>query len=177
MDASGRKWIYRLALGLALALILFTGLVPATARLESIANADIAFCLVGAWLVRRPEYAPLWLLVAFCLATEIVYMLPVGLWSAFAFAAAYFLRGNVERVRMLPFTFEWLLFSSAFLAASVLHQISLVIFFVDAPPFSAVLLNAGVTALFYPPVVLATNVAFRLRKQTPFEAATIGARI
>ena len=159
--------------GLALAALLFVGLVPKPVLPAHIPKPDLAFCLAAAWILRRPDYAPVSLVILHALTTEILYHQPVGLWSALVFSALIFLRRQVDRVRHLPFWFEWLLFSGTIAGAAMIHGGVLLLLFVPASIINQTALHTLTTMLVYPAVVLLTNWIFRLRKSTSTEASLL----
>lgn len=173
MNATLGAWVYRLLFGLALAVLLFVGLVPKPGILENIPRPDLVFCLASAWMLRRPDYTPVSLVILYELATEIIYHQPVGLWSALVFATLMFLRRQVDRVRQLPFWFEWLLVSGTVAGAAMVYGAVLVLLFVPVSIIQQAALHMLMTALAYPAVVLVTNWIFLLRKSTSTEAGLL----
>lgn len=173
MNTALEAWVYRLIFGLALAALLFAGLVPKPVLPEHIPRPDLAFCLASAWILRRPDYTPVSFVVLYALTAEILYHQPIGLWSALVFAALIFLRRQVDRVRHLPFWFEWLLVSGTIAGAAVIYGGVLVLLFVPASIIHQTALHMLTTMLAYPAAVLVTNWIFRLRKSTSTEASLL----
>ena len=173
MNATFNAWVYRLLFGLTLAALLFGGLVPKPEIIENIQRPDLAFCLAAAWMLRRPDYTPVSLVILYELATEIIYYQPVGLWSALVFAALMFLRRQVDRVRQLPFWFEWLLVSGTITGTSMIYGAVLVLLFVPVSIIQEAALHMLMTVLAYPAVVIVTNWIFLLRKSTSTEAGLL----
>ena len=173
MNVAFGAWIYRLVFGLVLAALLFAGLVPKPVLPEHIPRPDLAFCLASAWILRRPDYTPVAFVILYELATEILYNQPAGLWSALVFASLIFLRRQVDRVRHLPFWFEWFLVSVTIAGAAMIYGGVLVLLFVPTSIIHHTALHMLTTMLAYPAVVLATNWIFRLRKSTSTEAGLL----
>ena len=157
--------------------IMFADLFPNSTWPESVPYPDLIFCWIGAWVMRRPSRVPLPIIVALSLAGEVIFLQPPGLWTALVVAASEFLRGNVVRVRLLPFYFEWLLFSITFLVAVCLYQLIHALTFLPGPEFGRLVSHVVVTCLCYPIVVFITNGIFRIRKATPIEAEKLGSAI
>ena len=173
MNATFGAWVYRSLFGLVLAALLFVGLVPKPGLLEQIPRPDLAFCLASAWMLRRPDYAPVSLVILQALATEIIYHQPIGLWSALLFAALIFLRRQVDRIRHLPFWFEWLLVSCTIAGTAMIYCGALVLLFVPLSVIQNTAVHMLTTILAYPAAVLVTNWIFRLRKSTSTEAGLL----
>lgn len=173
MNATFEAWVYRLLFGLVLAVLLFVGLVPKPVLLEHIPRPDLVLCLASAWILRRPDYTPVSFVILYELSTEILYHQPIGLWSALVFAALVFLRRQIDRVRHLPFWFEWFLVSGTIAGAAVIYGGVLVVLFVPTSVIHHTALHMLTTMLAYPAAVLATNWIFRLRKSTSTEAGLL----
>ncbi len=70
---------------------------------------DILICVIMAWIVRRPDFLPMPLILFVILLEDLILMRPPGLWTAIVIVATEFLRGRVALTRELSFVVEWLL--------------------------------------------------------------------
>ena len=81
-------WGYRATFVGLSALIFFFALLPFDAGDGNVPGPDLVIALVAAWVLRRPDYLPVWLLVIVLLLGDFVLMRPLGLWTLIVFCAA-----------------------------------------------------------------------------------------
>lgn len=75
-------WGHRvLFLGLALVL-LFLRLLPLGNAPGTLPGPDLLLCLIMAWVMRRPDYLPVGLIILVVLAEDLLLLRPPGLWTA-----------------------------------------------------------------------------------------------
>lgn len=124
---------------------------------------DLVFCLVLAWVARRPAEAPLWAILALGLAADLFLSRPLGLGALGLLLAAEAVRASAASLSNGPFLAEWA--SAAVLALAVMlgAQVALEITFIAGPGLGALLRAAASTALAYPFVaaLLAFGVGMR----------------
>jgi rod shape-determining protein MreD len=148
-----------LALGCA---AIYLSLLPlgSDARLPT---PDLVFCLVLAWVARRPAEAPLWAILTLGLAADLFLSRPLGLGALGLLLAAEAMRASAASLSNGPFLAEWA--SAAVLALAVMlgAQVALEITFIAGPGLAALLRAAASTALAYPLVaaLLAFGVGMR----------------
>lgn len=149
------------AIGLALAPLDFAG--------GATPGPDLVFCLVIAWVVRRPASAPLWAVVALGLAADLFLSRPLGLGALGLLLAAEATRGSAGTLAAGSFAGEWLTASVLCLAAVLGAHVALELAFADGPALAPLLRHAGVTALAYPFVaaVLAVGLGMRGPRRAP----------
>ncbi|SFR32972.1 hypothetical protein [Litoreibacter janthinus] len=168
-----RRFQFRLLFLLVSALIIFAQLLPlntapaavqlidpATGELIqegskylSLPGPDLLFCLTAAFLMRRPRWAPVALIVFVHLVADVLYLRPMGLWPAVSLIAYEFLRRQTNASNEVSLPLEVALvvgaFASAVLANGALH----LIFAVPHPGFWLTLLHILTTAIAYPFVI------------------------
>ncbi|MCY4462258.1 MAG: hypothetical protein OXC26_17980 [Albidovulum sp.] len=130
---------------------------------------DAIFCLLAAIIVRRPSLVPAYAVVGVGLLCDILLFRPLGLWTLAMLGATEFLRGKTDNVRGLPFAFEWMLVSAAFLCALAIYNAVLIVFLTPFADFSLILLHYLATVLAYPACVVVAIFVFRVRKLHPVE--------
>jgi len=165
-----------LFLGLAL-LTLFFRLLPSGQTPGSLPGPDVLLCLILAWMVRRPEYLPLSVIVIVILMEDLLLQRPPGLWSAIVVLATEFLRGRVTLTRELNFPVEWMLVSGIMLGMMLVNRLVLAIVFVPQPGFGLVLVQSLWSIAIYPGVVLLSQLAFNLHKPAMGEVDRAGRRL
>ena len=99
-------WMYR-GLFLAIAVVLlFLRLLPLGQSAGAFPGPDLLLCLIMAWVVRRPDYLPLAMIVIVMLMEDLLLMRPPGLWTALVVLATEFLRSRVALTRSEEHTSE-----------------------------------------------------------------------
>lgn len=170
-------WGYR-ALFLALALLLvFLRLLPLGNSAGGLPGPDILLCLSLAWVMRRPDFLPVWLLVAVSLAEDLILIRPPGLWTALLVLATEFLRSRTALTRELNFPVEWLLASGLMLAMLLAYRLIFLVTLLPQPPFGFAAVQVVWSALAYPIVVGLSRLAFDLRKPATGEIDEHGRRL
>lgn len=175
MSAPRAVWGYR-ALFVALAgAVLFFALLPFGPGEGGIPGPELTFCLICAWVLRRPDYVPLWLMVPLLLLDDALLMRPLGLWTLIVLLVSEYLRRTVDHGEALPFWSEVALVTGCIVAAFGLNHLALIVLAADAPPVSGQAIHALATMVFYPVVVLFSQIV-GVRRLAPGELDTMGAR-
>ncbi len=149
-------------LGLGAAAIHFA-LLPFDLAAGRFSGPDLVFCLVAAWVIRRPAEAPLWAVLGLGLAADLFLSRPPGLGALGLLLAAEALRGSAISLRSGPFAAEWLSVAGVFVALQLCLHAALQLVFLDGPGLGALLRQAAATALAYPLVVALLAVGLGLR--------------
>jgi rod shape-determining protein MreD len=170
-------WIYRgLFLGLALALLFFR-LLPIAHTTGAFPGPDLLICLIMAWVVRRPDYLPLPLIVAVILTEDLILMRPPGLWTALVVLATEFLRSREALTRELNFLVEWMLVSGLMLGMLLAYRLILAVTMVPQPPLGFNLVQVLWSIVLYPVVVGVSRLVLDLRKPAMGEIDDFGRRL
>ncbi|MCB6178434.1 rod shape-determining protein MreD [Rhodobacter sp. Har01] len=170
-------WGYR-ALFLALALLLlFLRLLPLGSRPGAFPGPDLLLCLTFAWMMRRPDYLPVGLIVAVTLVEDLVLMRPPGLWTALIVLATEFLRSRTALTRELNFVTEWLLAAGLMLGMLIAYRFVFALSFLPQPSFGHALVQILWSVLAYPVVVGLSRLSFDLKKPATGEIDDFGRRL
>ncbi|MFO1207826.1 MAG: rod shape-determining protein MreD [Amaricoccus sp.] len=144
----------------ALALFLSLGLFAVLAPLAPFAPAgglvvpDLLYCLVIAWVVRRPATAPLWAVVLLGLFGDLMLARPVGLGALGLVMISEWFRRRGYLFHSAPFPFEWLVAGLGFAAMLAGIRLVLAVTFAGGPGAGVLLSYLVATVLAYPLVVL-----------------------
>ena len=176
MMAPRAVWGFR-ALFAALALLtLFFALLPFGPGEGGVPGPELTFCLVCAWVLRRPDYVPLWLVVPVLLIDDALLMRPLGLWTLIVLVVSEYLRRRVDHAEALPFAAEIAQITGCVAVAFALNHLALAVLLVEAPPpVAGQALHALATLVFYPVVVVLSQLA-GVRRLAPGELDTMGTR-
>ncbi len=113
---------------------------------------DTGFALALAWMMRRPDQLPPWLLGALFLLADLVHGVPPGAGAALALAACEFLRPRAKALAALPFWGRWLTVTALALARYPAEALVLGVLLVPHPPLGTYLVSGLFTTAFWPSV-------------------------
>lgn len=171
------QWAYRaLYVGLALVL-LFLRLLPLGSDAGTFPGPDLLLCLTMAWVMRRPDYLPLGLIVAVVLVEDLILMRPPGLWTALVVLATEFIRSRVALTRELNFVVEWLLVSGLMVGMLLAYRLIFALALLPQPTFGYAVVQVLWSILAYPLVVGASRLMLDLRKPATGETDDYGRRL
>jgi rod shape-determining protein MreD len=172
-----RRWRLRALYGVLGFLVIFTRLLPLDTPPGQWPGPDVLLLLTYAWVLRRPEAVPVTLVTAMVLLTDVLFMRPLGLWTACVILGLEFLRARAIIARDIPFLGEWLMVSATILAITMLNALVLALFVVLQPALGQVLMQSIATVLTYPVVVLFSSKLFGIRKLAPGSVDQLGHRL
>ncbi|WP_413718012.1 rod shape-determining protein MreD [Silicimonas sp. MF1-12-2] len=173
-DPATGLWGYR-ALFLALCIaVAFVQLLPLDMGPGQIPGPDVLMLLAFSWVIMRPDYVPVFLIAAVFFLADLLFMRPLGLWTALVVLGAEFLRSRSFTLRDTPFLLEWLLVSGVVTAVFIGNSLFLGLFAVSQPGLGLTLIGLIATILAYPLVVILAGRAFGLRKIVPGEVDRLG---
>ncbi|MEY4984356.1 MAG: hypothetical protein RIR62_2622 [Pseudomonadota bacterium] len=170
----GSVWIYRAAFLFFAFVILFVKLLPLGSVAGDWPGPDILLCLIFAWVVRRPDFLPVLLVVFVLLVEDLILMRPPGLWTALVVIATEFVRSRIGLTRELSFWAEWALVGGLMFALLLAYRVIFSVAFLPQPGFGFALLQTLWSILCYPVVVAASRFALDLRKPATGEVDAYG---
>lgn len=171
------QWVFR-GLFLAVALILlFIRLLPLGNAPGALPGPDLLICVTMAWIVRRPDFLPMPLILMVILAEDLILMRPPGLWTAIVILSTEFLRSRIALTRELSFVIEWLLISGVMLGMMLAYRFALALAFVPQAPFGFAIVQILWSIAVYPVVVGLSRLALDLRKPATGEVDNFGRRL
>lgn len=160
-----RRTAYGAVFVLLTALVLVTRLLPLDVQATRLPAPDLVMCLIVAWVIRRPEWLPVWLIALVVFTSDLLLMQPPGLWTAIAILASESLRRRQKRLQPLSVAGETGVFAAVYTAMIGLNWVILTLSFAEQPGLGAQLLRMPVTVLAYPLVVLLCATVLGLRKR------------
>ena len=147
-------WLRRLLLPLFGLVAIYAALIPLAPGSGAVAP-DLLYCLVIAWVIRRPASAPIWAVLGLGLFADLMLSRPLGLGALGLLLASEAVRARANLFRGGPFLLEWLaavlVFALMLAGIAAVMRLSLA----DAPALTSLLRHLIATALAYPLVVLA----------------------
>ena len=172
-----RLWRNRALFLLIAMTIVFGRLLPLDAGPGNWPGPDLILILTYAWVLRRPDYVPVGLVAAVILLTDILFMRPLGLWTALVILGLEFLRAREPLWRDVPFLIEWFMAGIAILAVSVSYLLVLSLFAVDQPTLGQSLIHLILTILVYPLAVLFSSAVIGFKKMSPGAVDQLGRKL
>lgn len=159
------------------ALVLFLYLIPLRFSAGLVPRPDLLAGLALAFVLRRPEFVPAWMIALVFFLADMILLRPPGLWAAIMIGLCGFTRGQEYRLRELGFLFEWGLVGTGLFVAVLLNRLVLVLAAVPHPEFGQIMFHYFVTILTYPAVVFFCYFVLHIRKITPDQAIKFGHRL
>ncbi|WP_135504388.1 rod shape-determining protein MreD [Roseovarius aestuariivivens] len=175
-NATLHMWAMRATyLGLAL-LIVFLSLLPLQTLPRGWAGPDFIVAITFAWVLRRPEFVPPWLVAAVLLLADLMFHRPPGLWAALVLVGAETLRARHIGLRDLTFAVEWVSVATTLVAITLGYRVILAVLLVDQAPLGLSLMQMVMTLLVYPVVVILSQTLLGVRKLAPGDLDALGGR-
>lgn len=171
---NARVWTYRGVFLCLAAFVVFVKLLPLHPGPGRIPGPDILLLMAAAWVVRRPDYLPVFLVAIVFFLTDLLFMRPPGLWAALAVIGMEALRRRSAGLRESGFLTEWFVVSAIITLMFLANSLVLTVFFVDQPGLGLTLIRVIATLLVYPIVVVLAAQAIGLRKMSPGENDRLG---
>ncbi|EEW25621.1 hypothetical protein [Rhodobacter ferrooxidans] len=170
-------WLHRsLFVGFALVLF-FLRMLPMGTTAGSWPGPDLILCLTLAWVQRRPDYLPVWLIVGVVLTEDFLLMRPPGLWTALVVLAAEFLRGRAALMRELSIGMEWLVIAGLMTLMLLAYRMVFAVTFVPQPGFGYAMIQVLGSIVCYPLVVGASRLLLGVHKPAMGEIDARGRRL
>jgi rod shape-determining protein MreD len=170
-------WVFRAVFLLLAVFLLFIRLLPLGNAPGSLPGPDLLLCLILAWVIRRPEFLPMPMVLIVMLAEDLILMRPPGLWTAIVVLATEFLRGRVALTRELNFLVEWMLISGVMLGMILAYRLVLGLAFVPQPAFGFAVVQVLWSIALYPLIVGLSRLILDLRKPAMGEIDSFGRRL
>lgn len=167
-------WGYRGLYVVIAGLLIFVRLLPIDTLPARWPGPDLLLCFTFAWVLRRPDYVPAWLIAAVVLLEGFLTMRPPGLWAAIVVVGSEFLRARIALTREVGFVVEWLMVSVVMVAAFFAYRLVLLVAFLPLPGFAMTFAQVAVSVLAYPLAVAVSALLLGLRKTAPGEVDSLG---
>lgn len=170
-----KTWGYRLLFaGLSFALLFFA-LLPFSTGEGGLPGPELMLCLTCAWILRRPDYVPVWLLVPLLLLDDALLMRPLGLWALIVLLSSEYLRRRVDHTEAQTFWSEAALATGVILGAFVAKHLVMLLLLAETAPLLGQALHALATIVFYPLTAIFSQL-IGVRRLAPGELDTMGTR-
>ncbi|OUD08157.1 rod shape-determining protein MreD [Marivivens niveibacter] len=172
-----RRWLGRVMFVVISYIILFAQLMPLSTEPSQWAPPDILMLITMAWVVRRPDLAPIGLIALIHFSADLLLLRPPGLWTVLVIISTEILRAKSSEFRSLAFPFEWISVAGTLIALFFAHRIVLMIMFLPQAPIMLTLSQLLMTILAYPLVTFLSYVAFGVSRPALGEVDDRGRRL
>jgi rod shape-determining protein MreD len=172
-----RIWLGRLIYLLIAFAIMFTKLLPLDTTPDGIPGPDLLLATTLAWVMRRPEQVPALLIVAVFLICDLLFLRPPGLLTLIVLGATEFLRARISPTREMPFAAECGIVAVILTVTAIAEQMTLSIFVLPKPGLGIALLQALLTLVVYPLIVVGLRYGLGLRRIAPGDFYDTGRRL
>jgi len=170
-------WLMRAAyVGVAL-VIMFFHLLPLDTLPRRWSPPDLLLATSLAWSVRRPDFVPPLLIAAVMLLADLLFQRPPGLWALLVLLACEFVKSRLSPHRETPFLGEWFAVSVVIVGIALLNRMILGLLAVEQAHIALILVQVIMTIAVYPLVVLLSQSLLGVRRLSPADAETLGARL
>jgi rod shape-determining protein MreD len=169
-------WLYRALACVLVGLWSFLALLPLGGPESALPWPDIIFCVMIAWVVRRPDLMPFPLVVLLGLVMDFLFFKTPGAWTLVMLISTEVLRKSTDQEGDSGLAFEAVAVFLTMLGAFLGHRAILALFGAPQPPLGGTLLELVFTILAYPLVALVTVYIFRIRRPDPLETLSFKVR-
>lgn len=166
--------LYRLLYVAYATLFAFIMILPLETQPGRLPGPEWMVCLTFAWLLRRPDYLPAWLIAGVFLSLDMLLMRPPGLMTALVLVGAEFLRSRHHGAGEMTFGTEWLIAAGGIIGVFLGEGVVLGLFSVPEADFGRLVVQTVLTVLAYPAIVALSHFAFRVQRPAPGAAAAWG---
>ncbi len=170
-------WRYWVIYFSACAIIMFCNLLPLSPASLKIPGPDLILAITLVWVLRRPDYVPVWLVASVFLLADFLLMRPLGLMTLIALLITEFLRRNVQQREILSFYSEILQISLILCIIFIAQRIVLLLMVVPVMPIINDVIHLVITLIFYPVVMIISQVLLDVRRLLPGEVDSLGGRV
>lgn len=162
----------------ALALVIvFLQLLPLDTVPGRWAAPDFLLACTLAWVSRRPDFLPVWIIAAVFLLTDLLFQRPPGLWAALVIILTEVLRTRATRMRNVPLALEWGAVAMGIIAITVANRVILAIVMTPQAPLGLTLIQMIMTILIYPVVIVVAQFVFGVARPAPGQTNSYGQRL
>ena len=170
-------WMMRIAYVMLCVVLLFVQLLPLDTVPKVWAAPELVVAVTFAWVLRRPDQAPAFLIAFVFLLADLLLQRPPGLWATLVLLGSETLRTRAPGLRDLTFPVEWLTVTTTLVAMTLGYRIILSVTVVDQAPLGLSLIQMVMTLLAYPIVVVIIQSLFGVRKLAPGDVDATGHRL
>lgn len=169
-------WIKRSLFVFVAVVVMFLHLLPLNTQPDRWPFPDLLIALTFAWVLRRPEYVPIFLVAAVMLMADLLLQRPPGLLAALVVLGAAYLRSAAFVLRDSGFMAEWTTAAVVITGVFVLNRVILALVSVQQAALGPVVIQVVLTIAVYPLIVFLSQNMLGVRRVSVSDPGTRGAR-
>jgi len=158
-----QSWIYYVKYLMICFIILSFQLLPMRIVYQEVLWPNLIYLVTVGWLIRKPSYLPVILILFVHIISDIVLLKPLGLWPALSLIGYEFLRWRSLSQGQLKLGQELVLVNSVLILLTFLQIGMELIFKIESPPMGMILLQLAFTLLIYPIVIFVLHSILKVR--------------
>lgn len=163
---------------IALAMVLiFAQLLPLDTRPPVWASPDWLLAATLAWVSRRPDYAPVFVIAGIFLLTDMLFQRPPGLWTALVVILTEMLRARANSIRDMPIALEWGWITMGIVAITLINRAVQTVVMMGTAPLGLTLIQMLMTVIFFPLVVAIAHFVFGVSRPAVGQVDSRGHRL
>ncbi|OIQ32842.1 MAG: rod shape-determining protein MreD [Alphaproteobacteria bacterium MedPE-SWcel] len=170
-------WFMRAVFVAVALVIMFFRLLPLDTLPRQWSPPDLLLATALAWSARRADFVPALLIAAVMLMADLLLQRPPGLWALLVLLACEFTKSRLPASRETPFLGEWFAVSVIIVGITLLNRVILGILAVEQAHIALILVQVIMTIAVYPVVVFLSQSLLGVRRLSPAEIETMGARL
>ncbi len=170
-------WLGRLVYVALSLIIIFGQLLPLDTRPTIWASPDWLLAVALVWVSRRPEYAPVYIIAAIFLLSDMLFQRPPGLWTALVVILTEMIRARAANIRDMPIALEWGWITTGIVAITVLNRVVQTVVMTPQAPLALTLIQMVMTIIFIPLVVAAAHFLFGVSRPALGQVDSRGHRL
>ncbi len=169
-----QSWAYYIKYLMICFIILSLQLLPMKIVHQEVLWPNLIYLITVAWLIRKPSYLPVILILFVHIISDILLLMPLGLWSALSLIGYEFLRWRSLSQGRLKLGQELLLVNIVLILLTFIQIGIEFIFKIESPPIGMILLQLTFSLLIYPIVIFVLHSILRVRHFERSETVTRG---
>jgi rod shape-determining protein MreD len=172
-----RLWMYRASFVAVGMLLILWSIIPFDLSAGAMPVPDLFYCITMVYVVRRPEYVPIWAVFFVFFMRDVLTQAPLGLFTLLMVMGTEVVRANIQAFREYIFGLEWLWMATIFVAITLIQQVLLALTLSDTPRFLEQVLLILFTVMTYPVTVGAIKYGLGITRPRPGELDAWGKRL
>ena len=170
---TSRVWVMQTIYVILALAIVYGRLLPLENHVVPWAAPDLLVIMTFAWALRRPDYVPVMSVAIVMLMADLLLLRPPGLMAALVLVGTAALQRRQRDIREMGFVLEWMTVTMALGAILVAERLMLGLFMVPQVPLGQSVIQSFVTTLYYPLVVIGSEVIFGVRRIAPGSVSNV----
>lgn len=170
-------WIGRLVFIIFAMILIFGQLLPLDTRPDVWAAPNWLLAITLAWVARRPDYVPVFVVAVIFLLADLLFQRPPGLWTALVVILTEMLRARTTRMRDLPLLLEWGTVAVGIVAITLINRAVLMVVMSPQQPLALTLIEMVMTIVFFPLVIVIAQFVFGVARPALGQVDSRGHRL